>query len=251
MAKENSKGIIALLTIKGGAGKTTLAACLGAEFHHRGETVTLIDADPQESLTAWHSNGGKLSEIPLIRDAEETVSDTAIEQSKSSLVIVDTAGFANSTTIGVAAVADTLLIPCRASGIDARQALQTINLCQAINQQRPKPARIKVVMTAINRAAIVSHIRNEMTAAGAEVLGCEIGQRTSYPEAELSGSAPCWMGKSAQKAAEEIHALAEELSAKKKPKGNLTWNGWQTSAENAPQPTAILYGANLRKKGNK
>jgi chromosome partitioning protein len=211
MAKENSKGIIALLTIKGGAGKTTLAACLGAELHHQGKQITLLDADPQESLTAWHGNGGKLSEIALITDASESVADTATQAAQKNLVIVDTAGFANSTTIGIAAIANTLLIPCRASGIDARQALQTINLCQAINQQRNKPARIKVVMTAVNRSAIVSHIRNEMTASGAEVMGCEIGQRTSYPEAELSGSAPCWMGKSAQKAAEEIQALAFEL----------------------------------------
>jgi hypothetical protein len=28
--------------------------------------------------------------------------------------------------------------------------------------------------------------------------------------------------------------------------GKLTWLGWQTSVENAPQPTSILYGANLR-----
>ena len=28
--------------------------------------------------------------------------------------------------------------------------------------------------------------------------------------------------------------------------GKHTWEGWQTSVENAPQPTAILYGANLR-----
>jgi len=28
--------------------------------------------------------------------------------------------------------------------------------------------------------------------------------------------------------------------------GNFTWEGWQTSAEDAPQPTSILYGKNLR-----
>ena len=28
--------------------------------------------------------------------------------------------------------------------------------------------------------------------------------------------------------------------------GKLIWEGWQTSVENAPQPTAILYGPNLR-----
>jgi hypothetical protein len=32
--------------------------------------------------------------------------------------------------------------------------------------------------------------------------------------------------------------------------GKLTWEGWQTSVSNAPQPTSILYGANLRKSLN-
>ena len=33
--------------------------------------------------------------------------------------------------------------------------------------------------------------------------------------------------------------------------GKHTWEGWQTSVENAPQPTAILYGANLKKSMGK
>ena len=33
--------------------------------------------------------------------------------------------------------------------------------------------------------------------------------------------------------------------------GKHTWEGWQTSVSNAPQPTSILYGANLRKSLNK
>ena len=28
--------------------------------------------------------------------------------------------------------------------------------------------------------------------------------------------------------------------------GKLIWNGWQTSVSDAPQPTSVLYGANLR-----
>lgn len=28
--------------------------------------------------------------------------------------------------------------------------------------------------------------------------------------------------------------------------GNFTWRGWKTSAEDAPQPTSIIFGANLR-----
>jgi hypothetical protein len=28
--------------------------------------------------------------------------------------------------------------------------------------------------------------------------------------------------------------------------GKLIWKGWQTSVSNAPQPTSILYGSNLK-----
>lgn len=28
--------------------------------------------------------------------------------------------------------------------------------------------------------------------------------------------------------------------------GNFTWRGWKTSAEDAPQPTGIIFGRNLR-----
>lgn len=28
--------------------------------------------------------------------------------------------------------------------------------------------------------------------------------------------------------------------------GNFAWKGWQTSVSNAPQPTSILYGSNLK-----
>ena len=133
--------------------------------------------------------------IPLISDSSEGVAQKALEASKTSLVRIDTAGHANRATIDIAKIATTLLIPCRASGIDARSALKTLTTVQAINQERESKARLKVVMTATNRSAIVGHIRNEMTGAGAEVLGCEVGQRSIYPECELSGSAPCFMGK--------------------------------------------------------
>ena len=66
-------GIIAFITIKGGSGKTTLSACLGAELTKRGHQVLLIDADPQGSLTAWHGNGSQMQAIPLISDLSESL----------------------------------------------------------------------------------------------------------------------------------------------------------------------------------
>jgi len=44
---------IALLTQKGGAGRTTLAASLAVAAAHAGETVIALDLDPQASLSRW------------------------------------------------------------------------------------------------------------------------------------------------------------------------------------------------------
>jgi chromosome partitioning protein len=43
--------VVSVLNYKGGVGKTTVAANLGAELAHRGQRVLLLDMDPQASLT--------------------------------------------------------------------------------------------------------------------------------------------------------------------------------------------------------
>jgi chromosome partitioning protein len=44
---------IALVTAKGGSGKSTLTAGIGVAAHEAGEKVYLIDLDPQQSLLRW------------------------------------------------------------------------------------------------------------------------------------------------------------------------------------------------------
>lgn len=211
MAKINSKGIVAFVALKGGSGKTTLCSCLGAELFKQKKKITFVDNDIQQSLTEWHSNEGQLTDIPLISDSTSKALKKASKAAESSIVLVDTPGTMNSTVIDFMNLADIILIPCRGSGIDARSALKTVETVKLINRERKKKAKIKVVMNAMSRATISGHIRNELTAAGANVLGCEIGQRAVYSEAELSGTAPCFMGSLGRKASDEITALAVEL----------------------------------------
>ena len=47
--------IVTMASRKGGAGKSTLTAHLAALCHQAGHRTIVIDADPQGSLTLWHS----------------------------------------------------------------------------------------------------------------------------------------------------------------------------------------------------
>src|SRR2546423_15586017 len=47
--------VITLASRKGGAGKSTLTAQLAAQAYACGKRVTVIDADPQGSLSLWHA----------------------------------------------------------------------------------------------------------------------------------------------------------------------------------------------------
>ena len=50
---------LALVTAKGGSGKTTLAASMGVAAMQAGERVYLVILDPQGSLLNWESAGRK------------------------------------------------------------------------------------------------------------------------------------------------------------------------------------------------
>jgi chromosome partitioning protein len=55
--------VITFASRKGGVGKSTLTAHIGAFAHLLGHRRLIVDADPQGSLTLWHSkrSNGHLS----------------------------------------------------------------------------------------------------------------------------------------------------------------------------------------------
>ncbi|MFI5911536.1 ParA family protein [Dactylosporangium sp. NPDC051541] len=59
--------VVAVINYKGGVGKTTITANLGAELAARGRKVLLIDLDPQASLTYSFYRPSDFTEQPTIR----------------------------------------------------------------------------------------------------------------------------------------------------------------------------------------
>jgi chromosome partitioning protein len=129
MKKGPNMKTLALVTQKGGAGKTTLATSLAVAAQQAGETVAMLDLDPQKSLHAWSQN--RDSETPqcdcleadMVKRLEEILPKLAGQG--FTLTILDTAGIDGPGTHLAMRAADMSLIPSRPTTMDIRATKAT------------------------------------------------------------------------------------------------------------------------------
>lgn len=121
--------IIALLSQKGGAGKTTLAIHLAVAAELAGHTAIIIDLDPQASATSWKDS--RQRETPIVISAQASRLTAMLDVAKkgeADFCIIDTAPHSDSTSLAAARAADLVLIPCRPAILDLRAIGATIDL---------------------------------------------------------------------------------------------------------------------------
>ena len=144
--------ILALVSQKGGVGKTTLAGHLAVEAERGGSTVAMLDTDPQGSLAAWWNS--REAEAPLfVRGnlAELRQQLTELEAIGVDLVVIDTPPAITAHIQLVVECSDLILIPARPSPHDLRAVGSTIELVEPTG----KPM-IFVVNGATQRARITA-----------------------------------------------------------------------------------------------
>lgn len=87
--------VAALVSTKGGVGKSTLAECLAVKAMQDGESVYLLDLDPQQSTAAWWRRRQGPANPMLITGVETASRAIALLKQKNAerdLLIIDTPG---------------------------------------------------------------------------------------------------------------------------------------------------------------
>lgn len=128
---------IALVSQKGGAGKTTLAGHLAveAELSNCGP-VALVDADPQGSLAEWWNARAAETPVfvhtslPRLRDDVTRMEDLGIR-----LLMIDTPPAITTTIAEVIAVSDLVIVPTRPSPHDLRSVARTVDLVEQYDKR--------------------------------------------------------------------------------------------------------------------
>ena len=123
---------IAILSNKGGAGKTTLATNLAVAASKAGQTAVLIDLDPQPSSVEWKET--REEETPVVARMTAAQLPDLIEALKADgetdVVFIDTAPRTEDDAKVAARVADFALVPCRPSDADMRSIRKTFSIAQ-------------------------------------------------------------------------------------------------------------------------
>lgn len=203
--------IICILNQKGGAGKTTIAVNLARALRLSGESVLLVDSDPQGSARDWHAagDGDFLTVVGLDRP---TLSKDIQELSKGyDWVIVDGAPQLENMAVAAIKCADLVLIPVQPSPYDVwatEDLVEVVKARQEITEGRPKAAF--VISRQIPNTNLGKEIRDTLSSYDLPVLEHGTFQRVIYAKSAAIGSTVLDLEPKGD-ASKEIKALALEL----------------------------------------
>ena len=140
--------VITLASRKGGAGKSTLTAQLAAQCHASGKRTLIIDADPQGSLSLWHSlrKDGLPKLVTPERGLERAIAFAMIEGIE--YVFIDTAPTMWVVVQEAIRAATLVLIPARPGFFDLAAVRETVKVARerdrpyaVVHQRRAGEAR--------------------------------------------------------------------------------------------------------------
>jgi chromosome partitioning protein len=202
-----SMASIALLSFKGGVGKTTLALHLATAA---GDAL-IVDVDRQRSATGWWRS--REAVLPELVAGPATDAGKAIAAAERTWVFVDTAPAIDADARAVVEAVDFCLIPTRPAILDLRAIADTIDIVRDAR----KPGAIVLNFCPPGRgmaeAGLVGEARRALQVYSLPVAPVAITQRVSLSHA-LAGGQAITEFEPHGRAAEEIGRLWRWVSGK-------------------------------------
>lgn len=202
---------IAVVALKGGSGKTTLALHLAIAAHLRGHSVTLADADPQRSASdAMKARGGPGPRLVETSAAKLFTLQEASRRAGQELLFVDTPCGPEHEVSHAIGQADRVLIIVRPSFFDMAAALRTIEACRRLQRSGQIIINQACAPRFGKEQSLVQEALEALRFTSTPVSSAIIRSRAAYQLAVSAGQSVEELGPS--HAAAEIAALWDEIS---------------------------------------
>lgn len=175
--------ILAIISQKGGVGKTTLATALAVAAEADGKRAAVFDLDPQASATFWHDT--RQDESPAvvsIAPARLQHVLKAAAESGCDIAIIDAPPFAKDIAYEAAQRADFILIPTRPAVLDVMAMTRTLELVSHYG----KPAAVVLTFCPVQGREIAD-TEDAIGQLGAALAPVRVHNRVAYSRAQQTG----------------------------------------------------------------
>jgi chromosome partitioning protein len=199
--------VIGIVSPKGGSGKTTTAVHLARSIQETGDSVAILDTDPQGSALAWASKRGDGPLIPVLDGDTDAVQRVLNRKGPEyAVVVIDGAAKIEPRTGHVIGASDVCLVPVQPTPLDAWGAEQVVETVAGsgtpaaflITQQKPRTNLASQEAEGLEQKYDLP------------VLDARLSHRVAFAESMFGGSTALDTT-GAGKAKEEIEALRSEL----------------------------------------
>ncbi|CAM3549486.1 Chromosome (Plasmid) partitioning protein ParA [Deinococcus saxicola] len=171
---------LAVLSLKGGVGKTTTALHLAAVAHASGRSAHVLDADPERSACRWAAH----APLPFSVTAAEP--DRLARQlqaaGQAQFIIIDTPPNSRELLLRAGSLADTVIVPVAPSGLEIDRLRPTLELLADLQAQR-EDLDVAVVLTRYNLRRRLAREAEEALE-GLPVLAARIRQLEAYTDSD-------------------------------------------------------------------
>jgi len=201
--------VITIASGKGGVGKTLAVISLGASLAAEGVDVAVLDPDPNKGAHRWATQtygGGKLT--AYAEAGTERLAELVPELAgRHAVLLTDTAGFGNRSTVICIGAADGVLVPATPGEGDIVEAQKMVTFVQATGRTIRRDIEVRVLPNRIRRGTTLSrHLLAQLEVLGLPRLDTALSEAVAYGELGFLPALP-----TTGQAALEIAALVTEL----------------------------------------
>jgi chromosome partitioning protein len=194
---------VAVISQKGGAGKTTLSLHLAVAGHLAGYDTGLIDVDPQGTAETWGT--WRNDDPPSVIGAKAATLGRTLDKARAAgaeFVVIDTPPLAQAEARAAADRADIILVPCQLRIFD----LDAIRVTAGLVATAGKPAFVVFNRTPSRAPNLYAQGVEAVGAMGMKAAPIMLVERAAYHHAEQDGKAAQEIAP-ASKAAAEVGEL--------------------------------------------
>lgn len=182
--------VIAIASLKGGVGKSTIAINFAVCLHRAGHRTLIIDLDSQGTCQSWSAvaSDNEYDGPPVVGMNGKSLRKDIDSVSKGfDVVVIDTPPRLSVEQRAAMLAADIVVMPVTPGPADVWSLRETISLLEEAKEYRPELKAVTVLNRADPRTTISEVTLQTINDAEPPVLNTPLGNRVAFGEAIASG----------------------------------------------------------------